>query len=107
MGNYYVGPNPAMPNVFFAQGYDVGDPFSKCPRIGPCYCHAGHPCDPEHGIPNPWTRNGTKPYMGPIHPRPKIFVGQRLAAGANKFVYGGDNAWTGPVMSGCQVTPDG
>merc|ERR1712154_63395 len=46
---------------------------------------------------------GTQWFMGPIHPRPKIFVGERMARGVSKFVYNNDEIYSGPVLSGCVI----
>ena len=44
--------------------------------------------------------------MGSIHPRSKIYVGQRLAKAAYNTVpsYGGKAAFTGPTLSGCALS---
>ena len=41
--------------------------------------------------------------MGGLHPRPKIYIGQRYAAPASKFIYGNDHIWSGPIISGCEL----
>jgi hypothetical protein len=41
--------------------------------------------------------------MGPIHPRDKKPVGDRLAQSAGVTVYGKPGAFTGPTISGCTV----
>jgi len=43
------------------------------------------------------------PMLGPIHPRVKKPVGDRLARGAYATVYGGNVHATGPVLSGCKL----
>lgn len=46
-------------------------------------------------------------FMGPIHPRVKQTVGRRLATAARALVYGDASLLhTGPVISGCSVTPE-
>jgi hypothetical protein len=40
-------------------------------------------------------------YMGPIHPRIKKPVGERLATAAMGVAYGGAGAYAGPTLSGC------
>eukprot|EP01083_Nonionella_stella_P016835 46991_1 len=89
--NYDILPNPAGENMFIAQGYDIGDPWAKgCEGCG----------DPDA----PYSAATTHFYMGPVHPRPKIYVGQRLARAANKFIYGNDAIWSGPLISGCSLS---
>ncbi len=44
--------------------------------------------------------------MGPIHPRDKKPVGQRLAQSAGVAVYGLPGVSTGPTISGCRVSAD-
>jgi len=89
--NYGILPNPVMSNTFVAQGYDIGDPWGK--KCGD-HCH----------YPAPYNYQQTQWLAGPIHPRPKIYVGQRLARGAAKFIYGQDIPWTGPVISSCELS---
>ena len=99
-GNYGVLPNAALPNTFLAHAYDLGDPWLEnpsctqwkcCKEYGAqywnatsCGVHFGNSsasgaaecaaaCE---GILN------TTYYMGPIHPRIKKPVGERLAAAA-------------------------
>eukprot|EP00483_Globobulimina_turgida_P005465 UN05475 len=89
--NYDVMPNPMGINTFIAQGYDIGEPWAKgCAG----YCNL---TDAPYSILNTHWLNG------PIHPRPKIYVGQRLARGVAKFIYGKDHIWTGPLISGCSL----
>ena len=38
-GSYGTAPNPAMPNVFVAQGYDLGDPWSNDTCYGKEKCN--------------------------------------------------------------------
>lgn len=42
--------------------------------------------------------------MGPIHPRIKIEVGRRLATAAYNLLFGGEQAFTGPTISGCHLS---
>ena len=35
-GNYGVLPNPIMPAVFMAQGFDAGDPWEMCESVAAC-----------------------------------------------------------------------
>eukprot|EP00756_Hemistasia_phaeocysticola_P044856 Hpha_TRINITY_DN18640_c0_g1::TRINITY_DN18640_c0_g1_i1::g.115738::m.115738/K05970/SIAE; sialate O-acetylesterase len=106
MGSYGVVPNPVMPNTFMANAFDLGDPFGNitCYKLGCCpnnikpgaFCHG---CDKYCT-----SLEGTNYYMGPIHPRDKLPVGQRLAKAAYGDVYGADVQTTGPVISGCTVS---
>jgi hypothetical protein len=45
--------------------------------------------------------------LGPLHPRVKKQVGNRLAQGLYATSYGGKVALAGPVFSGCSVAKDG
>eukprot|EP00658_Telonema_sp_P-2_P024268 TRINITY_DN19753_c0_g1_i3.p1 TRINITY_DN19753_c0_g1~~TRINITY_DN19753_c0_g1_i3.p1 ORF type:complete len:493 (-),score=82.52 TRINITY_DN19753_c0_g1_i3:240-1718(-) len=104
---YGVLPNPAMPNTFLAQSYDLDDPFSNIS----CYHATGCPAKPTP--PGGWggcqqycdSLAGTNFYMGPIHPRDKKPVGERLANGAAVVGYGVAGHSNGPTLSGC--TKDG
>jgi len=116
---YGVVPNPAMPNVVLANGYDVGDPWasdcagrqanqSSCCRatwfspIDPKRCHVA---ESEAGA--PWNWDDTNYFMGPIHPRPKMWIGRRLAAAVHAVAYGGGGPASGPTLAACSVSPDG
>lgn len=44
--------------------------------------------------------------MGCVHPRPKSYVGRRLAQAAHVSIYGGDGPATGPVLAGCSLAGD-
>lgn len=48
-------------------------------------------------------RNSTNWFMGCVHPRPKSWVGRRLAQAAFASVYGGAGPATGPVLAGCTL----
>eukprot|EP01059_Diplonema_ambulator_P035412 TRINITY_DN8316_c0_g1_i1.p1 TRINITY_DN8316_c0_g1~~TRINITY_DN8316_c0_g1_i1.p1 ORF type:complete len:603 (+),score=66.30 TRINITY_DN8316_c0_g1_i1:57-1865(+) len=107
-GSYGVLPNSAMPNTFLANAFDLGDPFSNTT----CYKQG---CCPNNIIPGAFCNgcdlycnslNATDYYMGPIHPRDKKPVGQRLAQAAYGQVYGGDVQVHGPVISGCSLDGD-
>lgn len=113
--NYGVLPNPEMPNTFLAQAFDLGDPFEN----KACYdwncCAKGYNATycAERTQDNPAMCNaycavldGTNFYMGPIHPRDKKPVGDRLAKAAKNVVYGGTAAYTGPTVSGCSASDD-
>lgn len=45
----------------------------------------------------------TNYYIGPIHPRDKKPVGDRLAAAAASIAYGLQGPFTGPTLAGCQM----
>jgi hypothetical protein len=95
-GSYGVVPNPAMPNAFWAHGYDLADPYVNCgdsPQTK--QCPGCDTADPLYDCLQPW-------YMGPgIHPRLKKPVGQRLAASALVSIYGFEGPVTGPTIAGC------
>ena len=116
-------PNLAIPNSFFAQAGDLEDAWG--PASGPCFsgfasqweccdkgayianrssdtCKAGTKGKPEICDPACAAAAGT-PTEGGIHPRSKLPVGERLAAGAFNLVYGGSGASTGPTLSSCTV----
>ena len=110
-GNYGTLPSPEMPNAFLAHAYDLGDPWassSSCQSWGCCWkgynetaCAAktkpGTCAAACAGLMN------TTYYMGPIHPRIKKPVGQRLAKAAHRLLFGGAGAYAGPTLSGCAV----
>ena len=112
-GSYGVLPNEAMPNTFLAQAYDLDDPVGNlgCYHSGCCstpYNTSKKGCDGCQKVCADW---GTLPcadnecapvYMGPIHPRTKIHVGQRLARACASTVYGKGGAFTGPTLTGCK-----
>lgn len=116
--NFGVLPNPAMPNTFMANAYDLGDPWSKSAVTGTGCCDdwmlgpdfLNKTRDPKCAVPfdyNHWDYDGTVMFMGPVHPRAKQQVGQRLARAAFNTAYGGDGATSGPVVAGCVVRSDG
>ena len=92
--NYDIMPNMYGINTFVAQGYDIGDPWSgSCKNYGICNTtNAPYSIITTKNLDN-----------SPLHPRPKIYVGQRLARKANKFIYGNDGIWSGPLISGCSM----
>eukprot|EP01060_Flectonema_neradi_P011037 TRINITY_DN180_c0_g1_i1.p1 TRINITY_DN180_c0_g1~~TRINITY_DN180_c0_g1_i1.p1 ORF type:complete len:608 (+),score=158.57 TRINITY_DN180_c0_g1_i1:43-1866(+) len=106
LGSYGDMPNAAFPNTFYAHAFDLGDPFGNitCYRDGCCpnnlkpgaFCHG---CDQYCD-----SLNKTNFYMGPIHPRDKLPVGQRLAQACYGTVYEPNKAPVrGPIISGCNV----
>jgi len=122
-GGYGSLPSPSMPNTFLAQAYDLDDEWISMSGGGPCMDHgfnasdaAYHCCGPDANAslcPTVWKSkctnmcaalNGTKEYMGGLHPRSKRPVGRRLATAAFNTVYGGKAAFSGPVLSGCTLS---
>jgi len=114
--SYGVLPNPAMPNSFMANAYDLGDPWAKhCFDLGCCTDWTNQPqyhnitrsptCIAPWDI-NKWSWDDTTYYMGPIHARPKLPVAKRLASGAWNSVYAGTGPLSGPVISSCKVSQD-
>jgi sialate O-acetylesterase len=117
--NFGTLPSDAMPNTFLAHAFDLGDPWggsTSCSAWGCCYdkpdastCAAktasiGGPaaCDAAcAGLLN------TSFYMGPIHPRLKKPVGDRLALAARNLLFGGTGAFAGPTLQGCALSADG
>lgn len=105
--SYGVLPNPVMPNTFFAQAFDAGDPYRAASKCGKKKC-----CDAQNAISDFCTgckeycesKAATKYYMGPIHPRDKKVIGSRLAQSSAVSVYGQQGASTGPTLAGCQKT---
>jgi sialate O-acetylesterase len=107
--NFGVLPNTAMPNTFLAQAFDLDDPFSNitCYKAGCCpnNYHPKGSCDGCLGIDQYCASlSATNYYMGPIHPRDKKPVGQRLAQAGAVVAYGKSGLATGPTLSGCQVS---
>ncbi|CAE7681972.1 SIAE, partial [Symbiodinium sp. CCMP2456] len=104
--NYGVAPNPAMPNTFMAQAFDLDDPFSNitCYRAGCCGDNPKPACWSCLG-PNGYcaSLSAANYYMGPIHPRDKKPVGERLARAGAAVAYGKPGIFTGPTLSGCSV----
>eukprot|EP00041_Stephanoeca_diplocostata_P003986 m.39872 g.39872 ORF g.39872 m.39872 type:complete len:692 (+) comp14765_c0_seq1:111-2186(+) len=112
-GNYGVLPNPIMPNTFLAQGYDLDDPWGDKTCLGYGCCRWGYNAttcfektNGNTSICAPYCEvlQDTSIYMGPIHPRDKYPIGERLAIAAHGVVYGGSKAFTGPTVSGCSVS---
>ena len=125
---YGVLPNVAIPNSFFAQAGDLEDAWG--PASGPCFNSFASQwgcCDTKHSAyrANRTSKSCLKgtngkpeicdaacaaaagtPTEGGIHPRSKLPVGERLAAGAFNLVYGGSGAMTGPTLSSCSLDTD-
>lgn len=114
--NAGVLPSPQLPNTFFAQAYDLDDPWG--PAGGPCFFgsqpDAWACCEPKYNATTCAGREAlcavacaanadTSSVMGGIHPRNKRPVGERLAAAAMPVVYGGTGSGTGPTLAGCAV----
>lgn len=92
--NYGMLPNAHMQHTFVAQAYDVGDPWSY-------FAHQ------RNNYPAPYDWNSTHWLLGNVHPRAKIYVGERLAMGAHRFVYARHDAiWQGPLIQSCRVDND-
>ena len=118
--NYGVLPNEKMPNTYLAQGFDIGDPWAvgatnqqNCSKVDPATGKYGPSClpwDDSTWLPSfkpmyPYIRNNTAPvYMGPIHPRIKHPVGQRLARAYKSLILGGATSHTGPTIAGCTAS---
>jgi hypothetical protein len=128
--NYGVLPNPALPNTFLAQAYDLPDPWYIRPMCDAWHCCSVWPFAPKefsltskgfalltacnastapHGGPSVCasfceSRAATPAgYLGNLHSRLKRPVGQRLAKAAFAQVYGGTSAFTGPTIAGCTL----
>lgn len=104
---YGVLPNPAMEKVFLAQAYDLNDPFRNISCYHKFHCH-------DNSVPPPGgygmgcdaycaSVRTSNWYMGPIHPRDKKPVGQRLAQTALVVAYDRHGFSNGPTISGCTV----
>ncbi|KAJ9456119.1 hypothetical protein DIPPA_18272 [Diplonema papillatum] len=108
MGSYGAIPNAMMPNTFLGHAYDLDDPFGNetCWKDSCCSGEAtpkpGQTCDGCDGFCD--AQDGTQFYLGPIHPRAKKPLGDRLAMAAFGTVFGADVQTTGPVLSGCEVS---
>lgn len=110
---YGVAPNPAMPNTFMALAHDAGDPWDAdpggCGREQCCvdpYIPLGPNCVGDHR--GQWSINGTGGFMGYLHPRSKDTVARRIAQSAYATMYAPPTSpilSTGPVISGCTLTP--
>eukprot|EP01052_Picozoa_sp_SAG31_P017616 SAG31_NODE_1213_length_9359_cov_4.298164_11_plen_348_part_00 len=112
-----------MENTFLAQAYDLDDEWDGGGVLGPCFregynhssgshkCCGGHQnmtiCTPEWQAKCAIACEGTSntPTKGGIHPRSKQLVGERLGTAAYNLVYGGTNAFTGPTLAGCVLSP--
>jgi sialate O-acetylesterase len=109
--NYGSLPAPEMPNTFLAHAYDLGDPWqnSFCQAQGCCWQQArGFNATKCGGLATKCVDackalTNTSFYMGPIHPRIKKPVGERLAFACSNLVYGGTGAVSGPTIAGCSV----
>eukprot|EP01084_Bolivina_argentea_P064382 117422_1 len=87
-------------NMFMIQAHDIGDPW-----YSGCGANCQNAAAPYSA--NVSDGNGTNWKMGPIHPRPKMFVGERMARVVAKFVYGIDQIYSGPLISGCNMDING
>lgn len=120
---YGALPNPAMPNSFLADTYDLGDPWHT-PQCGTNGTFggghfAGQMCCVDKSMPlgpkcvgdhrgGNFVLNDTRDWanLGTLHPRVKKQVGQRLAQGLLATAYNGSMPVSGPVLAGCQVSAD-
>ncbi len=123
--NFGVVPNAAMPNSFLAEAFDLGEPWHTpvCTSGDGTFNGAsfkGTGCCVERSLPpNPqctqgdhrgvFSLNSTRDWadLGPLHPRLKRPIGERLALGLHALAYGGVNVATGPSFVGCSVAADG
>lgn len=110
--NFGQVPNEAMPNSFLAHAYDLGDPWTsnscqqwQCcsPNYNKTTCDAKTGGNPDKCGEACIALTNTSFYMGPIHPRIKKVVGNRLAQSAMSVVYGSAKPGSGPTISGCSV----
>lgn len=105
--NYGVIPNEAMPNTYMAVAHDAGDPWDADDCANKACCvdapeQLGPDCEGDHR--GQWSYNGTKWFMGCIHPRSKGIVSARLAQAAYATLLAPPDApipATGPVLAGC------
>lgn len=107
-GNNGVLPSQELPNTFAAQGFDAQDPVGDANwPSGPQGCRVrGGYGDNAYSMSPPGPFTGF--FMGPIHPRPKMTIGRRLALGAAAIAYNKtDIGYTGPVLASCNVTSKG
>ena len=110
--SYGYMPNPALPNSFVAQAYDLNDPYHNDSCYGKYHCHDNS--EPKDDNVTSWgsctgycdSVKTTNWYMGPIHPRDKKPVGERLAASAAVIAYGHKGHSNGPTISGCTMSGD-
>jgi hypothetical protein len=91
--NFGTLPSPAMPNTFLAHAFDLGDPYTNTQCLSwLCCAEDGHynatTCNKREATCADACRalTNTSYYMGPIHPRIKKPVGQRLAFAAKNLV---------------------
>lgn len=123
-GGWGILPNPGMPNTFLAQAYDLDDEWVSATGGGPCMDYGYNASDPAYHCcgsnanasicTGSWPSHcknmcdsleGTRQYMGGLHPRSKRPVGRRLADACFNTVYEGKAPFTGPVLAGCSLTP--
>lgn len=99
-GNVDYMPNFKLTNTFIALAHDLGDPWNEqCFYLKPPTCQGD----------SPYSWNKTNYYMGPIHPRVKLAVGQRLARAGYKLLYQKSSynptsyLSMGPLINGCKM----
>jgi hypothetical protein len=121
--NYGTAPNPALPNAWVTQLFDMGDPWlnnidsgdkSYCEKVSPTTGAYGPACT------RPWTdlaawdaavaplallvrADATPTFEGSIHARIKGPAGARAAMQYYNLADGGTGPVTGPTLSGCSA----
>ena len=104
--NHGVVPNEALPNVFIASGYDLGEPWGwQCEAKNCCQHTVIEPQPPCSGDTR-WSEWQTHSFMGGIHPRTKYIISSRAARAASVLVYGSSGPYIGPVITGCSMSSD-
>eukprot|EP01084_Bolivina_argentea_P306479 529609_1 len=97
MANFDYLPNMEMRNTFVALGHDMGEPWGQgCKNEHPAVCNVSG---------TPYSLADTPQFMGPIPPRIKLPIGQRLAYAGYNMLYGGnsESVISGPLISGCTM----
>lgn len=127
-------PSKELPATFVAQAYDAAEPAggdegdgNSC-QLNDQTDEGGYPCAAGFARFTPFFMGGIRTYTSDLDPpqldmsrvvyererllvmtdpRAKRVVGQRLAAAARALVYKDTQTpWTGPVFTGCKLTPD-
>ena len=107
LANFDYLSNKAMGNTFAALAYDLGDPWNQnCEYVKNKGDHECVCCGDA-----PYSVNKTTWYFGPIHPRCKLQVGQRLAKAGYDIIYrdqqnNNNQMNIGPLLSGCSLDND-
>ena len=121
--NYGTAPNPALPNAWVTQLFDMGDPWlnnidsgdkQHCEKVDPATGSYGPACT------RPWTdlaawdgavaslaplvrADATPTFEGSIHARIKGPAGARAALQYYNLADGGAGPVTGPTLAGCSA----